>query len=86
MDSGSLAFLEALYQQYQHNPSSVPQEWQSYFSELVLAEPQVSQAIAAPPSASILPTELAEFVLRVERLVNAYRKRGHLAAQIDPSQ
>lgn len=68
VDSGSLAFLEALYQQYQHNPSSVPQEWQSYFSELVLAEPQVSQAIAAPPSASILPTELAEFVLRVERL------------------
>lgn len=84
VDSGSLAFLEALYQQYQHNPSSVPQEWQSYFSELVLAEPQVSQAIAAPPSASILPTELAEFVLRVERLVNAHRHRGHLAAQIDP--
>ncbi|WP_018111054.1 2-oxoglutarate dehydrogenase E1 component [Thermus igniterrae] len=77
----SQGYLEALYRAYLEDPFSLPEEWRRYFSTVVLEDGRRE----GPPT----PTPVAEavdlaFLLRVERLVQAYRELGHLAAQIDP--
>lgn len=79
-DLDTLAFLEALYQEYEKNPSAVSSEWSSYFSSL---NTESGNGAAAPQSQP--PTsELASFFLRAIRFLRTYRERGHLVAQIDP--
>ncbi|NDC63427.1 MAG: hypothetical protein EBZ59_05450, partial [Planctomycetia bacterium] len=34
--TGSLAFLEELFEQYQNDPASVPADWREYFASLSL--------------------------------------------------
>ncbi|WP_022798929.1 2-oxoglutarate dehydrogenase E1 component [Thermus islandicus] len=72
----SQGYLEALYRAYLEDPFSLPEEWRRYFSALALEdgrrEPLAGEAL-----------DLA-FLLKVERLVQAHRELGHLAARIDP--
>jgi len=72
----SQGYLEALYRAYLEDPFSLPEEWRRYFSALALEdgrrEPLAGEAL--DPA----------FLLKVERLVQAYREVGHLAARIDP--
>ncbi|WP_287928443.1 2-oxoglutarate dehydrogenase E1 component, partial [Thermus sp.] len=81
----SQGYLEALYRAYLEDPFSLPEEWRRYFSALALEgsrrEPLEDGRRATPPLAE--PVDLA-FLLKVERLVQAYRELGHLAARIDP--
>ncbi|RDI96454.1 2-oxoglutarate dehydrogenase E1 component [Meiothermus sp. QL-1] len=79
LDSSNLAYLEALYQAYQENPSAIPPEWSRYF-QAVQAEPY--NGTARPSEANL--SELASFFLRAVRFLRTYRERGHLIAQIDP--
>ncbi|MER3443021.1 MAG: 2-oxoglutarate dehydrogenase E1 component [Meiothermus sp.] len=83
VDSANLAYLEALFRDYQQNPSSVSPEWQGYFAG-TLADGRLGNGLAAAPGSAVLPADLADFLLRATRLVSAYRERGHLAARIDP--
>ncbi|MCS7058535.1 MAG: 2-oxoglutarate dehydrogenase E1 component [Meiothermus sp.] len=84
VDSSNLAYLEALYQQYQENPSSVPPEWSRYFQNLQ-AEPTGGNGavVRRQPSEAEL-SEMASFFLRAVRFLRTYRERGHLIARIDP--
>lgn len=72
----SQGYLEALYRAYLEDPFSLPEEWRRYFSALALEdgrrEPLAGEAL-----------DLG-FLLKVERLVQAHRELGHLAARIDP--
>jgi 2-oxoglutarate dehydrogenase E1 component len=81
VDFDNLAYLEALYQEYQQNPSSIPQEWTSYFAATL--EPSPNGAAQSAYDAGSL-SELASFFLKAVRLVRAFRERGHLAAKLDP--
>ncbi len=90
VDADNLAFLEALYQEYEQNPASVPAEWTGYFNSM-RSEPSGngSTSEAASRVASYVPdgasgSELASFFLRAIRFLRTYRERGHLVAQIDP--
>jgi 2-oxoglutarate dehydrogenase E1 component len=78
VESSNLAYLEALYHDYQSNPAALGSEWHSYFAALSTPAELHSGA------AQTLPASLADFILKVERLVRSYRERGHLAAQLDP--
>lgn len=82
VESSNLAYLEALYHDYQQNPADIPAEWQSYFA--TFGNGVVANGTASMAPEATLPADFADFVLRVERLVRSYRERGHLAAQIDP--
>jgi len=82
VDSSNLAFLEALYHEFAQNPSAVPQEWGSYFSQ-VEASPNGSLASTQIPDVGSIP-ELASFFLRAVRFLRTYRERGHLIAGLDP--
>ncbi|WP_448567220.1 2-oxoglutarate dehydrogenase E1 component [Thermus sp.] len=75
----SQGYLEALYRAYLEDPFSLPEEWRRYFSALALEDGR--REPLAPPVGEAL--DLA-FFLKVERLVQAYRELGHLAARIDP--
>ena len=75
----SQGYLEALYRAYLEDPFSLPEEWRRYFSGLALEDGR--REPLAPPVGEAL--DLA-FFLKVERLVQAYRELGHLAAQVDP--
>ena len=93
LSGGSMAYIDALYEDYLADPNSVPEDWQATFSAL----PQVNgQAIdvshrdirnyflqnADKKSAPVVTTDAKQS--QVADLINAYRTLGHHAAQLDP--
>src|SRR5262245_10156525 len=73
----NLQLLEAAYQAWRRDPSSVDPSWRYFFEgfELGLARP----AAAALPADGATPTRTA-----VIRLIYAYRQQGHFLAHLDP--
>lgn len=84
IDSSNLAFLEALYQEYEKNPASIPAEWASYFQRMQLEPVGTNGLSEQPPIHEASLSELASFFLRAVRFLRTYRERGHLVAHIDP--
>ena len=98
---GSAAFIEALYEDYLQDPSSIEPGWRRQFD---LLAKEAANEPADTPHSKIRKrfVELAETPpsLRVEcadpaaaekqaavlRLINAYRVRGHQNADLDPLQ
>ncbi len=76
MDFGiNQAFVEELRQRYEDNAAAVPDEWRRYFASLHGVPPVESteRALAAGTVQG-----------RVSSLINAFRARGHLFADLDP--
>jgi 2-oxoglutarate dehydrogenase E1 component len=84
--AGNLAFVDEVYQQYRKDPSAIEPSWRSFFENG--ARPTNGSPAVAHPDASVSPLHLATadamFLARVWALVNAYRARGHLEADLDP--
>jgi 2-oxoglutarate dehydrogenase E1 component len=79
--ASSLSFLDEVYARYQRDPASVDPTWRALFTNghvpalapaVVAAAPAVGEAPTAIDGPSVWP------------LVNAYRVRGHLEADLDP--
>ena len=96
---GNAAYLEVLYEQYLHDASSVPNEWQQHFKEL----PQINGNTNKDVSHSVIRDYFRELGTKprlsvnaageavvndkqfgVWGLINTYRGRGHKVADIDP--
>ena len=91
------AYIEALYEQYLEDSSSVSEEWQQYFADyradsdaphnaikeqyLLLARNQTN---ARPGQAQGDNTDCDPKQMAVQQLISAYRRRGHRKAQLDP--
>lgn len=90
--SGNGAYLEALYEQYLHDPSSLTAEWQTYFSQLVDKENDVSHAdirayfseLAQRPAAGTASSVASDLYYQLLSLIAAYRRYGHYQAHLDP--
>ena len=93
----NLTFLEDLYQQWRRDPSSIGPEWRPFFDALGMdgsledyqprAHTRRSLFNAGDPAPSSgIDLREAERIAQVWRLVNAYRVRGHLMADVDPLQ
>jgi len=67
----NLAWVEAEYQKYLADPSSVDPKWRYFFEGWDMAQKLAPQGQGAPD-------------LKVYHLIEAYRTYGHLAAQINP--
>lgn len=79
----SRAYLEGVYEQFLSNPKNVSAEWQSFFSEMPSRpDLQSNQIIETQSSADQTDRERKQGA--VLRLINAYRTRGHSAANLDP--
>ncbi|HEU5068698.1 MAG TPA: 2-oxoglutarate dehydrogenase E1 component [Sphingomicrobium sp.] len=68
----SAEYIIDLYHRYLRDPASVDAGWQPYFDELWGKH-------TVPPTARNVALEVA-----AARLTEAYRQRGHFAAQLDP--
>jgi 2-oxoglutarate dehydrogenase E1 component len=70
-------YLDSEYQRFKVNPMSVPADLHAFFQGFDLA---MSQAVSRGEATG----SPSEFQRRVDALVFAYRRRGHLAATLDP--
>lgn len=99
LTSGSSEYMEELYEQYLQSPQSIDPEWRQYFDGLkqtAKVGADVSHAAVReeflkmaqnPTRAKIIRAADNAYDLRQERvieLITAYRRLGHLQAQIDP--
>ncbi len=100
LNSGSVAYIEALYEGYLVDPQSVSQYWQEKFSKLEPGEflssaklthsgvkKEIRKTVQLRDNA--LPQQISSKVANrkqvgVIRLVSAYRYLGHRQADIDP--
>jgi 2-oxoglutarate dehydrogenase E1 component len=96
----NLAFVEGLYENFVRDPSSIPSDWQRYFSELGDGELRFPKprfapsfkpfSIFNPPTGTesrlqpALSAQNAAIQDRIYLLIRLYRVRGHRIAQVDP--
>jgi 2-oxoglutarate dehydrogenase E1 component len=89
MNVFSRAYIDSLYEDFLHDPSSLPESWQAYFQTFDPAvaeiDPHSLPDSPIPPrnnSASV--KNVAQLQDRVDQLIRGFRVRGHLEARIDP--
>lgn len=93
LSGGSMAYIDALYEDYLSDPSSVSEEWQDVFKGL----PQVNgQSIDVShrdirnyflqnvDKKSSMIAKSDEKQANVDALIESFRRLGHLAAKLDP--
>lgn len=92
----NLEFVERLYEEYLRDRSALSPEWQSYFAQMENGETETiksgpsfqRRSIFEPRYGGTVETTNEEQMLvlqqRVDRLIRAYRVRGHIQARIDP--
>jgi 2-oxoglutarate dehydrogenase E1 component len=95
----NVQYLEALLQEYLQDASRVPPQWQRYFHKLAGGNGEAAVAGQRPsfhptslfnPAGGALPpggppdAQVARLHDGTERLLRAYRERGHLAARFNP--
>ena len=81
--TASLAFLEELFEHYQHDPASVPADWRGYFEAL---QAGVIAPVAARPTLVSTATSTAETRAALSEggvLANGATTNGH--AVVSPS-
>jgi 2-oxoglutarate dehydrogenase E1 component len=73
--AGNLAYVDEMYARYREDPATVDGTWRQMF--------ELGQAVAEVTPGGVPISELAR-LSGVAWLVNAYRSRGHLEADLDP--
>jgi 2-oxoglutarate dehydrogenase complex dehydrogenase (E1) component-like enzyme len=86
--------IDELYRRYVEDPSSVGDAWQEFFEDYRPSEREPAEAPGEQATASPIPRTgerlrpdflpLIEKQGRVLQLINQYRVRGHLIADLDP--
>ena len=71
------AYIESLYQEFKSNGNSVDEEWQKFFEGF-------DYAVASHYPQQDISTEYLLKELKVYRLIEAYRTRGHLISKTNP--
>jgi 2-oxoglutarate dehydrogenase E1 component len=95
----NLDFVEELYARFLRQASSVPPEWQTWFATMQRDDPGARSCLTGPTftrrslfhasNGSRRELDVAEHGIlrlqhRLDRLIRAYRVRGHIQARIDP--
>lgn len=82
------AYIESLYQDFRKDPASVDPEWTKFFEgfDFAVTSTNGNGKAAAPAAGSGLPVTNEQLVkeLGAYRLIQAYRKKGHLIAKTNP--
>ena len=93
LSGGSMAYIDALYEDYLEDPHSVSKDWQEAFAALPQVKGQAAEVShrdirnyflenADKKSTQVVTADDKQG--QVANLINAYRKVGHLAAKLDP--
>ena len=84
------AYIESLYQDYRKDPGAVDPEWGKFFEGFDFAVNNVNnvngKAGATATAGAALPVSSDQLTkeLNVYRLIQAYRKKGHLISKTNP--
>jgi 2-oxoglutarate dehydrogenase E1 component len=82
-DTPNAAYVQALFDQYLQNPSSVDESWRQFFAQGgaqgLLGSELLSSAASVAPTVAQLAAARA-----FGELIDAYRLHGHRAARLDP--
>ena len=90
---GNSEYLDLMYEEYLENPSNLSPEWKQYFDSIQNGQIDVShQAIKQEfkdtkyknKEIQIKVGETTSKASDVQNLINAYRRRGHEVANLDP--
>lgn len=94
LSGGSMAYVDALYEDYLSNPDSVPDDWRSAFDALprVNGSTDISHRDirdhflqnADKKRVSVIQSSEDSKQYQVANFINAYRSLGHHAAKLDP--
>lgn len=96
--SANIVFINELYQKFLENPSSIDSSWSEFFSKnseevrSILADyngpswaSRNLKIIGAGEAESVTPSKGGKDIeIRLQNLVAAYKRFGHLAANLDP--
>ena len=90
-NGGNSEYLEILYEDYLENPNSLPSEWKKYFDSIQNGQIDVSHKSIEEQFRNKKFTKETKVEISdhskasdVQNLINAYRRRGHQVANIDP--
>jgi len=83
LNAANSAYLQALYDQYLADPTSVSSQWGSYFESLA-APPVAGSASGAGVMSTHGQSEFAAMQSKVFELISALRYNGHRGADLDP--
>ncbi|MEC8097285.1 MAG: 2-oxoglutarate dehydrogenase E1 component, partial [Pseudomonadota bacterium] len=88
---GNSQYLDHLYEQYIQDPSKIEPKWKKYFDSIQNGQiDQSHKQIISKYKNKKLETKKVSLVTEisnssdVQNLINAYRRRGHQVAKIDP--
>ena len=88
---GNSQYLDHLYEQYIKDPSQIKPEWKNYFDSIQNGQIDQShkQVISKYKNAKLVTKKVSSATeisnsSDVQNLINAYRRRGHQVAKIDP--
>ena len=90
---GNSEYLDLMYEEYLRDPSSLSLEWKKYFDSIQNGQIDVShEAIKdkfknstfRSKEKNIPINNAASKASDVQNLINAYRRRGHEVADLDP--
>jgi len=89
--NADVAALEALYQQYKENPTSVDESWQNFFKGFEFNQTfnanGSSAGVPSSPTATKATSVSADHTrkeMEVVHLIRGYRSRGHLLSKTNP--
>src|SRR6188508_2949531 len=95
-NSANLSYIEALYTAYLADPTSVDQDWRTYFAALNGDAPvgetsHMSSSTSGNGAAahtkgvlSSIKSSVSTLQEQVNEMIRAFRSLGHKAARIDP--
>jgi 2-oxoglutarate dehydrogenase E1 component len=100
LNAGSMSYLEELYETYLADPNAVDSYWRQYFDQLPVVSGKARETAHLPiqqkmlaliqskgPKVQMVATigiEHERNQSKVLKLIEAFRARGHLQAQLDP--
>ena len=90
LSGNNAAFIEALYEQYRADPSSVDGTWRAFFDALQEGRPvelpRITPRDGAEPQAGFAPGSGAgaQASIRAVQLIRTFRQLGHREADLDP--
>lgn len=93
LSGGSMAYVDALYEDYLENPESVPEDWQAVFKALPKINGQAldqshrdirNHFLQNADKRLVQHAAIDDKQADVTHLINAYRTHGHHAAKLDP--
>ena len=90
--NADVAALDAIYQQYKQDPTSVDESWQNFFKGFEFHQAYsgngqstgTNAAAAKPAGITTASAEHTRKEMEVVHLIRGYRSRGHLLSKINP--